>query len=126
MSYTKGATRMGTHALLIFAITSLVTNVVLPFFIDPTYDSHPAAGLPPSQNHGIHEDDASSIRKWLQHLIIPGFTLRRGVDVLAYPLCGINVLDTRCPNDRGCHSIDWPHWNNLGPDTLGSVGNNQC
>ncbi|KAI3343861.1 major facilitator superfamily domain-containing protein [Ustulina deusta] len=71
------ATRMGTHALLIFAITSLVTNVVLPFFIDPTYDSHPAAGLPPSQNHGIHEDDASSIRKWLQHLIIPGFTLRR-------------------------------------------------
>ncbi|KAI1425989.1 major facilitator superfamily domain-containing protein [Xylaria sp. FL1777] len=71
------ATRMGTHALLIFAITSLVTNVVLPFFIDPTYDGHPAAGNAQSQNHGIHEDDVSAVRKWLKRLVIPGFTLRR-------------------------------------------------
>ncbi|TGJ85302.1 hypothetical protein E0Z10_g3452 [Xylaria hypoxylon] len=71
------ATRKGTHALLIFAITSLVTNVVLPFFIDPTYDHHAAAGKLPSQNRGIHEEDASIMRKWLQRLVIPGFTLRR-------------------------------------------------
>ncbi|KAI1168016.1 major facilitator superfamily domain-containing protein [Nemania serpens] len=71
------ATRMGTHALLIFAITSLVTNVALPFFIDPTYDNHPAAGKPPGHANGIHEDDARGIRKWLKHLVIPGFTLRR-------------------------------------------------
>ncbi|KAI1131530.1 major facilitator superfamily domain-containing protein [Nemania abortiva] len=71
------ATRMGTHALLIFAITSLVTNVVLPFFIDPTYDNHPAAGKPLGQVHEIHEDDSSVVRKWLKRLVIPGFTLRR-------------------------------------------------
>ncbi|KAJ8128083.1 hypothetical protein O1611_g5553 [Lasiodiplodia mahajangana] len=71
------ATRMGTHALLIFAITSLVTNVVLPFFIDPTYDNHPATGKSPSQVHGTSEDDLSGVRKWLKRLVIPGFTLRR-------------------------------------------------
>ncbi|GAW21791.1 hypothetical protein ANO14919_113160 [Xylariales sp. No.14919] len=71
------ATRMGTHALLIFAITSLVTNVVLPFFIDPTYDNHPAAGKAPSQIHGRREDDVSSLTKFLRRLVVPGFTLRR-------------------------------------------------
>ncbi|KAI2637318.1 hypothetical protein GGS21DRAFT_511066 [Xylaria nigripes] len=68
------ATRMGTHALLIFAITSLITNVVLPFFIDPTYDSHPAAGRPLIQGH--RKDDEGA-RSWLSGLVIPGFTLRR-------------------------------------------------
>ncbi|KAI1145043.1 major facilitator superfamily domain-containing protein [Nemania diffusa] len=71
------ATRMGTHALLIFAITSLVTNVALPFFIDPTYDNHPAAGKSPSQAQRMSEDDSSRIRRWLKRLVIPGFTLRR-------------------------------------------------
>ncbi|KAI1813888.1 MFS general substrate transporter [Poronia punctata] len=69
------ATRMGTHALLIFAITSLVTNVVLPFFIDPTYDNTSAASK--RQDHRILEEDETRIQKWLKHLIIPGFTLRR-------------------------------------------------
>ncbi|KAI0976188.1 major facilitator superfamily domain-containing protein [Xylaria arbuscula] len=73
----EDATRMGTHALLIFAITSLVTNVVLPFFIDPTYDSYAAASNPQNQNHEIHEDETSAVRKWLQRLVIPGLTLRR-------------------------------------------------
>jgi solute carrier family 45, member 1/2/4 len=68
------ATRMGTHALLIFAITSLVTNVVLPFFIDPTYDNNSAKK--PRQDHGTLED-TSRIKKLLRHLVIPGFTLRR-------------------------------------------------
>ncbi|KAI0526491.1 major facilitator superfamily domain-containing protein [Xylaria bambusicola] len=68
------ATRMGTHALLIFAITSLVTNVVLPFFIDPTYDT---ASKPPGHDHELDADEASTVSKWLQHLVIPGFTLRR-------------------------------------------------
>lgn len=71
------ATRMGTHALLVFAITSLVTNVVLPFFIDPTYDNHSAAGKPSTQTHGIDDDDLSALNKWLKRLVIPGFTLRR-------------------------------------------------
>ncbi|KAI0408684.1 major facilitator superfamily domain-containing protein [Xylaria palmicola] len=87
------ATRMGTHALLIFAITSLVTNIVLPFFIDPTYDNHPAAGKPPSQNQGIDEDDASVIRKCLKRLVIPGFTLRRAW-MLSHILFAVSMLST--------------------------------
>ncbi|KAI1180396.1 major facilitator superfamily domain-containing protein [Nemania sp. FL0916] len=71
------AVRRGTHALLIFAITSLVTNVVLPFFIDPTYDSNIAAGKPLGEHHGANEEDPSKLRKWLKRLVIPGFTLRR-------------------------------------------------
>ncbi|POS84984.1 hypothetical protein EPUL_003881 [Erysiphe pulchra] len=47
------ATRVGTFALLVYAITSLATNVILPFFIAPSYDT-------------------STTR-----LFIPGFTLRR-------------------------------------------------
>ncbi|KAF2970562.1 hypothetical protein GQX73_g2981 [Xylaria multiplex] len=84
------ATRMGTHALLIFAITSLATNVILPFFIDPTYDHHPAAG---GQIHVIHEDDVSITRKWLQRLVIPGFTLRRAW-MLSHILFAVSMFST--------------------------------
>lgn len=71
------ATRVGTFALLIFACTSLATNVFLPFFIAPTYDSQPvAAGDGPLASAQIkdYEEDHKS---WLEYLIIPGFTLRR-------------------------------------------------
>jgi solute carrier family 45 protein 1/2/4 len=87
------ATRMGTHALLIFAITSLITNVVLPFFIDPTYDNNPAVSKSPSQDHGILEDDMSGIRKWLQRLVIPGFTLRRAW-MLSHILFSVSMFST--------------------------------
>ncbi|KAI8628649.1 MFS general substrate transporter [Xylariaceae sp. FL1651] len=70
------ATRRGTHALLIFAITSLVTNVLLPFCIDPTYDNNPAISKAPEEALGLVKED-SRIKKWLEHLVIPGFTLRR-------------------------------------------------
>lgn len=71
------ATRKGTHALLIFAISSLATNLGLPFFIDPTYDNNPALGKSPSQDHDEYEDAATGMKRWLKRLIIPGFTLRR-------------------------------------------------
>ncbi|KAI0549395.1 major facilitator superfamily domain-containing protein [Xylaria curta] len=87
------ATRMGTHALLIFAITSLVTNVVLPFFIDPTYDNHPAAGRPPGYDRQIDEDDTSGIRKLLKRLVIPGFTLRRAW-MLSHILFAVSMTST--------------------------------
>lgn len=70
------ATRVGTFALLIFACTSLATNVFLPFFIAPTYDSQPVPagdGLAAAQTKD-YEDERKS---WLEYLIIPGFTLRR-------------------------------------------------
>ncbi|KAI2465519.1 MFS general substrate transporter [Annulohypoxylon bovei var. microspora] len=67
------ATRVGTFALLIFAITSLATNVLLPFFIDPTYDNSPAVD-------NVHREIHTSLsdgKSFLDRLVIPGFTLRR-------------------------------------------------
>ncbi|EOO04381.1 putative general alpha-glucoside permease protein [Phaeoacremonium minimum UCRPA7] len=73
------ATQVGTFALLIFSITSLATNVLLPFFIAPTYDSQPvlatdAPGEGPAESIRSFGSDTKS---WLDYLIIPGFTLRR-------------------------------------------------
>lgn len=69
------ATRVGTFALLIFACTSLATNVFLPFFIAPTYDTQPAGSAdgPNASQFKDYEEDKS----WLDYLVIPGFTLRR-------------------------------------------------
>ncbi|KAI0390241.1 MFS general substrate transporter [Xylariaceae sp. FL0594] len=71
------ATRRGTHALLIFAITSLITNLVLPFFIDPTYDNSSSASKNVRRDDTGYEEDESHVKKFLKHLVIPGFTLRR-------------------------------------------------
>lgn len=70
------ATRVGTFALLIFAITSLATNVFLPFFIAPTYDSAPigeAPGEGPTTSLHTYDEQTS----WTDRLVIPGLTLRR-------------------------------------------------
>ncbi|OAA53837.1 autophagy protein [Niveomyces insectorum RCEF 264] len=88
------ATRVGTFALLIYSITSLCTNVFLPFFIAPTYDSQPVTGPPPppggehlpqQQQHAFLLDGArdgagetkGEGKPWLDYLVIPGLTLRR-------------------------------------------------
>ncbi|KAK0630676.1 major facilitator superfamily domain-containing protein [Bombardia bombarda] len=72
------ATQVGTFALLIFAITSLATNLFLPFFIAPTYDSQ-APGLVegPGESNGSLKDYEPESKAWSDYLIIPGFTLRR-------------------------------------------------
>lgn len=96
------ATRVGTFALLIYSITSLCTNVFLPFFIAPTYDGRHADQQ--KQNKSQHQQhrqqgrqqqlfvvDGSAAaaaigdgpknekkaKSWLAYLVIPGFTLRR-------------------------------------------------
>jgi len=70
------ATRVGTFALLIFAICSLATNVLLPFFIAPTYDGA-AIGNAPAEVPGVIVNPESAKKTWLDYLVIPGFTLRR-------------------------------------------------
>jgi solute carrier family 45 protein 1/2/4 len=65
------ATRVGTFALLIYAISSLTTNIVLPFFIAPTYDNQSIAS---KQSERIYPTRASRI---LGKLVIPWLTLRR-------------------------------------------------
>ena len=69
------ATRIGTYALLINSIVSLVTNMFLPFFISPTYDSRrePEA----AQGDAVSRRAESRQSHFLEKLQIPGLTLRR-------------------------------------------------
>lgn len=62
------ATRIGSFALLVNAIVSLSTNVLLPFFIAPTYDKSPAGSRPGQR---------MEVKSPLDNLRIPGFTLKR-------------------------------------------------
>lgn len=62
------ATRIGSFALLVNAIVSLLTNVLLPFFIAPTYDKAPVGGRPGQR---------MEVKSPVDHLRIPGFTLKR-------------------------------------------------
>ncbi|KJR87826.1 solute carrier family 45, member 1/2/4 [Sporothrix schenckii 1099-18] len=90
------ATRVGTFALLIYSITSLCTNVFLPFFIAPTYDSrhvdHPKQGQQQGRPQQLsvvdsgaaggasgrdHHSGEKKTKSWLDYLVIPGLTLRR-------------------------------------------------
>ncbi|KAK4224755.1 MFS general substrate transporter [Podospora fimiseda] len=75
----EDATREGTFALLIFAITSLATNVFLPFFIAPTYDTqaYSPAESPDEGGPSSLKDYEEEQKSWLDYLVIPGFTLRR-------------------------------------------------
>jgi solute carrier family 45, member 1/2/4 len=69
------ATRVGTFALLVFAITSLATNLFLPFFIAPTFDT--VQVYETGDATAALKDYESAKKSWLDYLIIPGFTLRR-------------------------------------------------
>lgn len=72
------ATREGTFALLIFAIMGLATNVFLPFFIAPTYETQiGTTAESPGESPGSLKDYDEDQKSWLDYLIIPGFTLRR-------------------------------------------------
>ncbi|KAI1405757.1 hypothetical protein F4819DRAFT_493956 [Hypoxylon fuscum] len=71
------ATRVGTFALLIFAITSLATNVLLPFFIDPTYDNNPVISNAPGEAPSAFQSPVSDSKSFLARLVVPGLTLRR-------------------------------------------------
>lgn len=71
------ATRVGTFALLINSIVSLATNVFLPFFIAPTYDSHPVLCDVPGETDAAPKDFDDEKPSILDRLQIPGFTLKR-------------------------------------------------
>ncbi|KAM5351586.1 hypothetical protein ACJ41O_004309 [Fusarium nematophilum] len=72
------ATRIGTFALLVNSIVSLLTNVFLPFFIAPTYDSRPTTLHAPGESSSTRFYDEDDERpSWLDRLRIPGFTLKR-------------------------------------------------
>lgn len=72
------ATRIGTFALLINAIVSLLTNVFLPFVIAPTFDSRPVFASAQDETSAAFKVLGNGERRpFLEHLRIPGFTLKR-------------------------------------------------
>lgn len=72
------ATRQGTFALLVFAVMGLATNVFLPFFIAPTYETQQSvAAVGHGEAPGAFIRYDGEKKSWLDHLVIPGFTLRR-------------------------------------------------
>ncbi|RFU26434.1 hypothetical protein B7463_g9911, partial [Scytalidium lignicola] len=101
------ATRMGTFALLIYAITSLTTNVLLPFFIAPSYDT-PLDGSIRSQ-----KSYTTRTTRFLEKLIIPGLTLRRAwmISHIIFSLSMFSTLIVRSLNGAttliGIVGISW-------------------
>ncbi|KEY63888.1 hypothetical protein S7711_10161 [Stachybotrys chartarum IBT 7711] len=71
------ATRVGTFALLINSVVSLLTNVFLPFFIAPTYDNQPVTVQGPGETSAAPQLDEEEKPSFLDRLRIPGFTLKR-------------------------------------------------
>ena len=88
--YAK-ATRVGTFALLIYAITSLATNVLLPFFIAPSYDSPSSASIRSQRSFTTRLD------RLLDKLVIPWLTLRRAwlCSHLIFSTCMFSTLIVR-------------------------------
>jgi solute carrier family 45 protein 1/2/4 len=86
------ATRVGTFALLVYAIVSLATNVLLPFFIAPSFDA-------PSSALSTHSGRSYTTRfsRFLDALIIPGLTLRRAwlISHLIFATCMFSTLIVR-------------------------------
>lgn len=69
------STRVGTFALLVWAITSLIANVFLPFIVAPTHQP----STPAPSNHSMHSSKSYTTRvdRFLDALVIPWLTLQR-------------------------------------------------
>jgi solute carrier family 45 protein 1/2/4 len=91
-SLYEQATRVGTFALLIYAIVSLATNVLLPFFIAPSFDVASAATSVRSQ-----KTYTTFATRCLDRLVIPGLTLRRAwlISQLIFSTCMFSTLIVR-------------------------------
>lgn len=68
------ATRVGTFALLIYAITSLTTNIFLPFLIAPTYDTQVVTSGASMRSRKSY---TTRTTRFLDSLVVPWLTLRR-------------------------------------------------
>lgn len=84
----ENATRVGTFALLVYAITSLSTNVLLPFLIAPSYDTPSATSK---------KAEPTFIKRCLSNIVIPGLTLRRAwlISHLIFASCMFSTLFVR-------------------------------
>jgi solute carrier family 45 protein 1/2/4 len=88
------ATRVGTFALLVYAIASLATNVLLPFFIAPSYD---APTYESTSSLRSQRSYTTRFSRLLDALVIPGLTLRRAwlCSHLIFATCMFSTLIVR-------------------------------
>ncbi|KAI9721519.1 MAG: hypothetical protein M1812_002281 [Candelaria pacifica] len=76
------AVRLGTFSLLVFAITSFLSNVLLPFIIAPSYKPRPSRSLSASATSilslaTLASQKSGRAKRWVNKLVIPWLTLRR-------------------------------------------------
>jgi solute carrier family 45, member 1/2/4 len=92
------ATRVGTFALLIWAITSLASNLLLPFFVAPTYDIPVSSGMS-IRSAASNKSYTTRFDRFLNALIIPWFTLRRAwtISLFLFALAMFSTLVIRTP-----------------------------
>lgn len=89
----EDATRYATFALLIFAIVSFLANVILPFFVCPTYAAPSASGISPASNDRSSIKTISTIRHQLSQIVarleVKWLTLRRAwlLSHIMFALC---------------------------------------
>lgn len=99
--YEKG-TRIGTFALLVWATASLVSNLLLPFFVAPSYSvpviPSSASQMAPSIRSGISRNSQKSyttaMDRFLEKLVIPWLTLRRAwtIGLVMFAVCMFSTL----------------------------------
>lgn len=95
--YEKG-TRVGTFALLIWAITSLASNMLLPFFVAPTYDV-PVSSKMSIRSVTSNKSYTTWLDRFLDALIIPWLTLRRAwmLSLFIFALAMFSTLVIQTP-----------------------------
>ncbi|KAL3419396.1 general alpha-glucoside [Phlyctema vagabunda] len=88
------ATRVGTFALLVYAIASLTTNVLLPFLIAPTYDTQSGSSAMSMRSQKSYTTRTS---RFLDSLVIPWLTLRRAwlISHCVFAACMFSTLLVR-------------------------------
>ena len=105
------ATRVATFALLIFAFTSFATNILLPFFVVPSYQITEPKSLTSSLHRSYSNPELSAsltsfsarpaaaatharLTRLLNLLQVPGLTLRRAwlLSHLLFALCMVSTF----------------------------------
>jgi solute carrier family 45 protein 1/2/4 len=91
------ATRVGTFALLIWAITSLSSNLFLPFIVASTFEA-PASSAVSIASRGSQKSYTTRFERFLDRLVIPWLSLRRAwmisLIIFAFSMFSTLIIDT--------------------------------
>lgn len=99
------ATRVGTFALLMEAVVSLSTNLLLPSIVEPTYKANDEDAIAPQK--------LSFLQRTMKRLQIPGFTIRRAwfLSALLFFSCMVSTFFISTPRGAtimvGIVGVSW-------------------